>query len=439
MSRVWPVVFFAAASAFRLRPRVWTVLLFAARAASAFRIPLTFDARSPFLQHSREAREGNSFDHDTFSAFSWSNVFLGRQLHQSELVELGPRGVRFIRAPVATPAGAECAPSELALCAPSSGEGWILPSEGKWGAAPRFDVSSNGSALEDGVLRLFARETACHGESQGAGRAYRGGGVYSVTACDILQGQHFMVYAKPGRVAVYPQTFGPIAYFLIIVSATISTGGIAYLSQRAEAPKKDSVSIVVHQSLCDVAPPRAYLSGLFNLNALCSIVVCVGLVGRGATHFHTRVDGVAFGAGALSGLFYVACVARALYFAAPTARRNSYEIDSCMHALGTVATSLYRTPETPYASILILFMAFRIWEKAFLYCHGRSRALGAGVYLDLGLALLNFQLMCEAGARPQYVFRDAWAFHFVLVLFLSFCLVKTQWAFGVTLASVGPG
>lgn len=413
-----------------------------ANAVHCFRIPLSYDKQSPFLKHSVI----NSKSHESFS---WSNMFLGKFLHRSDIIELGPRGVRFIfhQPQIMKPAGAliakseNCKPTDLALC--YSSEGWFLPSEGKWGSTI-FNITSSGSLLQDEVLRLFADENACHGENQGVGRAYYYAlqkVQYSITSCDILQGRYILAYVKGDEtVYVYPQTFGPISYFLIIISATISTGAIAFFSKFSQTSTAKSKSERIDVVVVGGGTPtldnsislmeRQLLSYALNINAWSSIIVCAAVFYRDKIHFHTAEDALVFWFGVVSGLFYSMIVLETLTL---YHSNSSFQMDGCMYALEVISIALYRTPENPYSFILSLFMACRIWEKYFLTCHGRNQPPSVPLRcFDIIVALVNFQLLCEIGIKPQYVFQEAWPFYFITILFLTYCMVKYQWMIAIT-------
>ena len=156
--------------------RLWCLILFINVVVECVRLPLSYDSKTPFLCHSVNANtNGKSFSHETLVTFSWSNVFLGKLLHKSELIEVGPRGVRFIPHIFyerlfnngAIALSKDCFPSNQALCKVSSNEGWILPSEGLF-TPPIFNITSQNSLLQDVVMRAFASGTACHNEEQGA-------------------------------------------------------------------------------------------------------------------------------------------------------------------------------------------------------------------------------------------------------------------------------
>lgn len=397
-----------------------------------FRIPLSYDKQTPFLKHSVITSK-------SLETFSWSNVFLGNFLHKSELIEIGPRGIRFIfhhdkqlEAPSIVEKSEKCKPTDLALC--QADEGWVLPSEGKWKDAV-FKITSDGRLLQDAVLRLLANETACHGENQGVGRAYchfnsSQKPQYSITSCDILQGKYIIVYVKSAEtVLLYSQTFGPIAYFLVLISATISTGAIAYLSKAPLQAKKNSevVVVVVMTEVVVVKEDvgQRFVAHALNINACSSIIVCAAIFFRHKIQFHTDEDALVFWASVISGLIYSILVLQS--------PDSPFQIDACMYALETISIALYRSPENPYSFILSLFMACRIWEKYFLLCHGRNQHFPlSSRYLDVILALVNFHLICEIGVKPQYMFQEIWPFYFTMILFLTYCLVKYQWMMAIT-------
>ena len=468
-----------------------------------FRIPLAYDTQSPFLHHSVNGKPGNSFNHESLVTFAWSTSFLGKLLHQSNVIEIGPRGVRFITQRQALKSGwversNNCTPSNVALCQVETMEGWILPSEGAW-QPPQFNITANGSLLEDHVMRLFADETACHDEKVGSGRNYYsdpgGGGnlgskgsTYTVTSCDVLQGRLIVAYVKPDQsLFVYTQTFGPIAYLLILFSATISTAAIAHLNQKAPSPscqgnndatKMDHPHVLLNDNTNHMqkamtitvsidtssganygkkeAPPQqgdmtisildSFYANctlfIFNINTLSSILVCGCIFLRNKVHFHILEDAVVFWVAVCSGFLYAVMalflLKKPLLLPLATAEKLSLQIDSCMYSLQTISIALYRTPETPYASIIIFFMAYRIWEKVFRLCHGRAIASSNSSTLlllwqcsDVAVALLNFNLMCEVGMKHQYLFPNVWPLYLMLILFLTHCLVKYQWMMSI--------
>jgi hypothetical protein len=323
-----------------------------------------------------------------------------------------------------------CHPSQLALCEVESKEGWFFPSEGAW-TTPIFNITSNSTLLRDDALRTFSSETACHGEQQGTGRVYTPDSAYSVTSCDVMGGKYIVVYHKDNEsVFVYPQSFGPIAYLLILTSATISTGSITYLS-KSEIPTSVGNTLFY-----------GYIHHVILLNALSSIVVAGAIVLRDKIHFHTLEDGIVFWIGIFSGLLYGLFVPVLRKTDTITKQwKKSFQIDCCMYALESIATALYRTPENPYASILIFFMACRLWEKSFLLCRGKNYAKTIEYplyyyyylrYMDITLGIINFNFICEFGMKQQYIFQDVWVFYFTAIIFLAYCLVKYQWMIAIT-------
>jgi hypothetical protein len=109
------------------------------------------------------------------------------------------------------------------------------------------------------------------------------------------------------------------------------------------------------------------------------------------------------------------------------------QIDGCLYALQTISIALYRTPENPYTSILVFYMACRIWEKLFISCHGLGRDLLVLkrrkyiAYVDIVISLINFELQCEFGMKEQFIFAEVWPLYFTLLIFVSYCIVKYRW------------
>jgi hypothetical protein len=453
---------------------VGLVLLEASGMIVAVRIPLDYNSPTPFLHHS--GADGNSFNRDFLSTFSWSSNFLGKLLHQASKVEIGPRGVRFIRQH-GSQAGQSfewiersmgCTPSDLALCQVRTKEGWFLPSEGKWPLPPSFPITSNTSLIEDAAMRLFAGETACHGENQGPGRFYyhrqslldsawdmSSVFSYSVTSCDVLHGRLLVVYTKGDEtIFVYNQTFGPVAYIFILLSATISVGAIGYLNKESATDHQNGIAVLIESQtetekdhggtplFLSSSFYQRYSPAVFTLNVIASLIVCSAIYIRNKFHFHIFEDSIVFWVALASGLTYSILSVLVWNYCHDDGQlegshrvRKSLQIDACMYSLQTIATAIYRTPENPYAALIVFFMACRIWGKFFMSCHGlRTSPCNTEEWyyayfnlFDLILALVNFNILCEIGLKEQYILGDVWAYYFTVILFLSYSLIKYQW------------
>ena len=357
--------------------------------AAAFRIPLDFDTPGPFLQSSVTGAQGGPYTSKLVVApFSWSSVYLGKLLHMSEAIEIGPRGVLFFMRPKQTQAftttTSPCAPTPHGLCRMS--EGLVLPSAWYPGAFPVGMMRRTG----DPVLSVFSRNAhdACGMEGRGEGRIFSEAAEYTVTACDVVQGTHGLIYhTATGGVEVYEQTFGPIAYLIVLISATIH---IFALGQTCYSPG-----------------PQSWI---LRYNSHLAILTCILLYFRGILHFHLVTDEVFFWATALWAWAFLA------FFSGP---------EGYVLSLSTLATTLYRTHETPYAAIIAYILGYRTFRKALAACHGQPM-LSIPAYIDLIASVLHVTVFCELGVKPQCLYTEIWPIYYMFHAFICYHVVKYQ-------------
>ena len=350
----------------------WLLLLLSA--STAVRIPLNLDnSAGPFLQSSSTA-SGYS-EKMMLAPFRWNRVYLGKLLHTARLVEIGPRGALFII--VSRPAweGREtvCRPSPEALCMLE--EGLVLPSATRGGD---WALAGKPSLLKDPVLLALATAgDACEGNLKGQGRAFNGSN-YTVTACDVVRGSHLLVYEPhTGRLSVHRMTFGPMAYLVVLISATLH--------------------------ICALAPSLPQHTWLFQSNVVLSVLACLVLYCRGLVAFHLLEDVVFLCVSGVLGLGYLALQQQA--------HQEPY-----LHALSMIAAVLYRTHETPYAPILGYMLAFLTWGKLFK----------KAAWWDVLLSVACASTFCEIALRPQCMFPEIWPLYYMFHLFITFCLAKYQ-------------
>jgi hypothetical protein len=366
--------------------------------AHGVRIPLDIDARSsPFLQSSMGRSQSNVPSIMT-APFTWSHMYLGKLLHQSQVVELGPRGALFVTTTstraASSPPEATCKPSDKALCVTVRGE--VLPSallNNGTASGLTFQVAeqplSASSTAEAGVLDTLAQfKDACKLQGNGGGRAYSWGANYTVIACDVLQGTHVLVYEpRVRRLSLRAQTFGPAAYLIILLSATIH---IAALAQSEEEEKKDTWA--------------------FQYNCVLSIVACMALYVKGEVHFYTVEDTALFWATAVCGL-------------AVTRTPEGH-----LFALSLMAAALYRTHETPYASILGYVHGYRVWVQLLSKAKEEKNTLQQQqqqLQLWRALGMMGYtSLFCEIAIKPGYAQSGLWRLQFVFHMFLAYSLAK---------------
>jgi hypothetical protein len=334
------------------------------------RIALDLDLRaSPFL-HSTTA---------TKTGFVWGHAHLGRLLHLSALIEIGPRGALFVPFTDQLGGGGElvqtrCAPSGAALCVLE--EGLVLPSA--WSAdAFAFEV---GNRLRDPLLaHLAGVADSCRLEGNGAGRVHVAeGGNYTVLPCDVIQGTRVLVYEPHAQtLRVLRQTLGPMGYLVLLVAAVIN--------------------------IYELTPAKKGGQGRYWAGVL-SVVGCCALRIKGELRFHRTEDEALFWLSALLALAYIAY----------NYQRDGEEVAGGLLALSLIATTVYRTHETPYASMLGYALAFVAWGKVF-----------AGARDQLVLVVFA-SLFCEIALRPQSLDAGAWPITLVFHMFMTFCLAKYQ-------------
>lgn len=364
----------------------------------AYRIALSANGGTPFLQ----TVNGDGI--------AWSSPEYSRLIQLGSLVEVSARGIRIVggcsrralaggsRGPLAATA---CNSSRRALCV--TDEGLVLPSSPPTSAASPATAMVEGrpSALKDPVLRLLALSGACLAPDAGRGRVFFSssharpgnntggdGGMamaqhshrppvnYTVTACDVLLGTYVLTLSE-GVLSVYRQTFGPMAYLLVLISAAISVAAIA--------------------SACGAIEEEGKGLLLFGFNALLSACVCMLVAGVWGVPFHCDSDMQHF------WMTAAMCAAYSLLvFRAPRRATRACLIAASLHALDASICALYRTPETPYASILALVFAVRLWSRVFRVCHLLPGAGGLLPRGELCVCIAHLGLLVQAGVIPQF-------------------------------------
>lgn len=203
---------------------------------------------------------------------------------------------------------------------------------------------------------------------------------YTVTACDVLQGTHVLVYEpRARRLSLRTQTFGPAAYLITLLSATMHIAALA----QSEAEKLDWV---------------------FPCNCMLSIVACAVLSLKGDVRFYTIEDTVLFWAAAAGG-----CITLLMH---SSPKRAAY-----LFALSLMATALYRTHETPYAGVLGYVFGYRVWAQML---KGKPEERWET------LAMLAYtSLFCEIAIKPGYAQQGGlWRLQFIFHAFITYCLAK---------------
>jgi hypothetical protein len=99
-------------------------------------------------------------------------------------------------------------------------------------------------------------------------------------------------------------------------------------------------------------------------------------------------------------------------------------MDVCIFMLGTIADALYRSPETPYASIFVVVLAVRAWQKVYTVCFAakpQTSAITIGLWhVDLLFAVAYMCLTAEVGLVPQFADREDWPIYAGVGTFVTF-------------------
>ena len=358
---------------------------------SAVRIPLDIDSRtSPFLQSTTSSAQ-STVPKIVTAPFTWSHMYLGKLLHQSSVIELGPRGALFVikmgsemggyrHEPASTTA---CMASARALCVTEEGE--VLPSamqmDGTSTPSP-LSISPGSDGIQDPVLRVLASlQDACKLDGNGGGRMYvqeEGLTNYTVTACDVMQGTHVLVYEPRARqLSVRAQTFGPTAYLIILISATMHIAMLA-------------------------APVTTWV---FPCNCGLSILSTMVLYFKGDVQFHTVEDEAFFWATAVCALGALAI-----------SREEAY-----LGALSMMAAALYRTHETPYAPVLGYVLGYKAWTQMLTFAAHQQKK--QRVVFLMGM-LCYTSLFCEIAVKPLFLQGGLWPLQLMFHTFMTYSLAK---------------
>jgi hypothetical protein len=277
-----------------------------------------------------------------------------------------------------------CRSAPNALC--ETADGAFFPSPGD----NAIEITGQANPLFGSIA--FSRiaweaRAACNGQDgRGQGRVLvKDRPVYTVSACDALQG-HLVTTYRPHleEVTVQGQTLGSMAYTVMLVASLVAIYGAS--GDQGESWQESMV--IIGACWCGVL-------------GCCFVHVVSGI------HFLTREDEIHF-------WMSVTGVALSTVRTEPSAGRVS---DICICMLCTVTDTLYRTPETPYASIFTCVMALRMWSKVRTVCTVES---GAWLHVDAVFTVLFMCLTIETGLVPQYEDREDWPIYGGVGVFITY-------------------
>lgn len=178
-------------------------------------------------------------------------------------------------------------------------------------------------------------------------------------------------YPKTDETFHVRQTLGPMAYAAAVVCALAS---LYFLCEDANKKASVAASVTLAGALCFVKVP-----------------------------FFPTLD---------DEMHYWCSLAMAIMAAA----RGGNAMDVSMYALASFVDAIYRTPETPYASILCFLLALRVWDRLLLSDEGwLARA-------DLLTSVLYASFTMNAGLVPQLSHPEDWPIYASTATFLIYSL-----------------
>jgi hypothetical protein len=186
---------------------------------------------------------------------------------------------------------------------------------------------------------------------------------------------YMMYYPRTNAVRHFSPTLGPMAYTASIVCALASL----YFFCENEKTATIAASATLASALCFVRVP----------------------------FFPTPSDEVHFWASLAMTAFAAYC--------------NENAEDVCMFALISLADAIYRTPETPYASIICLLLAIGLWRRAIVIIHDTA-ACGALQRFDFLSTMVYTAFTAETAMVPQFEHPEDWPLYGGAAVYVTFAI-----------------
>lgn len=376
------------------RSGVWIAALLAL--ADAARFPLV-EERFPHLP----SLEPGAAD----AGIDWARGVAGWLLYSSEVVEVAPEGIRFIRAGAfrlperyhARFSSGHCDTDPRALCRitrEEQGGSLLLPSVD----SPTIQFANSSwrggvpGGLESAVSGMLW-EGACALQGKGRSVARSNGSIwrYDVSACDIAYGQKGVVWDQRDQpyALLHDGSLGPMAYPLAVAAALLSLIGYT-----------DSLSAADTSSL----ERNAIYTGVAAATALA--IACTLMMRH--IYFATEADRLFVLLSASIAFLYALAGIVQLWVSSPVpsawVSKRGVTGSACLFALDACLSLLYRTPETPFAplvSFIFLVRVVRMLCKALDIQLSGRRALHLEEVGELCAAALHVAIAAEYGLRPQ--------------------------------------
>ena len=337
----------------------------------------------------------------TTSTVRWGVGRTGRLLHNSDAVDISREGIRFIDGAVDGRyyqlARSACVAGADVLCDIEAAAGSIFPS---------YDAVFTGSTPQHKLTSLIATDRACStDDATGGGRTYTAEDTrYDVSTCNVQKGGYSVVY-MPGtqEVALHRRTFGPMAYALVLLLCTVNVTGVACVSY------------------CD--SPSAL--SLYLVNAACSACVSIYFLVLPSSPRLWVTNGdqiyLAFTLTCCVTYCLLSVIARAWQMHDPLLRIYVQQ-GACLHAIDTIGTLIYHTPETPYSSILLLTLAARTMSRV-TRCADVAEVTTWWSIADAIVCGTHLVLQANFGVLPQLIDAETWPAIFATILFCGYVWV----------------
>ena len=349
----------------------------------------------------------------------WSGAEMIRLMHNSQVVEVGPRGIRFVDTKWTPHSGNTgvadtCESIPQALC--QTPEGVLFPSPGHDGEIlvtgllePRFRNTVSQKFAED------SNEACDTIEGEGKGRTViMDKVVYTASSCDVMQGHIVTVFwPRLGKVSLHPQTLGPMAYTVMLITALICVYGAASSSSAAIPNEQQRWLTLVVCFWGAIASCTTYsLSGI-------SFVTMEDEI-----HFWMSIAGTLVCVALDIIIMYMVSYQKLDCFIklAEHLMKIASTTDACIYMLGTIADTLYRGPETPYAGIFTVFLAVRTWQRAHILFFFKSTNIWISLllHIDTAFCIVYLCVTSEVGLVPQYADREDWPIYAGVGAFITF-------------------
>lgn len=120
---------------------------------------------------------------------------------------------------------------------------------------------------------------------------------------------------------------------------------------------------------------------------------------------------------------FTTCMAFMYIIQRPLALLPEYTLHqgACIHALDTLCTLSYGTPENPFAAIIGGAVCIRTWSRL-IACFGKHPSVHA--VIDLACTAVHGCLICEFGILPQIRTQALWPVTFSTSLFLGYAWLR---------------